>query len=108
MAVEFVGVTERKSVVDWLEGKITDHERIVPLVGESSCACGTIAKLTVYLQQNQLPPRNPSPPSRYNTSLPAFLSSCTTLNDQDLDGAALVQQAITDATLSEWVGITGV
>ena len=56
-----MGVTERKSVVDWLEGKITDHERIVPLVGESSCACGTIAKLTVYLQQNQLPPQEPLP-----------------------------------------------
>jgi len=44
-----------------LEGKITDYERIVPLVGESSCARGTIAKLTVYLQQNQLPPQEPLP-----------------------------------------------
>lgn len=34
LAVGFVSVTERKSVVDWLEGKIPDHERIVSLVGE--------------------------------------------------------------------------
>jgi len=61
LAVGFVSVTERKSVVDWLEGKITDHERIVPLVGQSSCARGTIAKLTVYLQQNRLPPQEPLP-----------------------------------------------
>jgi parafibromin len=34
LAVGFVSVTERKNVVDWLEGKIPDHERIVSLVGE--------------------------------------------------------------------------
>ena len=34
LTVGFVSVTERKSVVDWLEGRTTDHERIVPL----SCA----------------------------------------------------------------------
>lgn len=28
LAVGFVSVTERKGVVDWLEGKITTHERI--------------------------------------------------------------------------------
>ena len=33
LAVGFVSVTERKSVVDWLEGKIGDSERIVPLAG---------------------------------------------------------------------------
>ena len=36
LTVGFVSVTERKSVVDWLEGKTTDHERIVPL----TCAYG--------------------------------------------------------------------
>jgi len=36
LAVGFVSVTERKSVVDWLEGKISDHERITPLSGVSS------------------------------------------------------------------------
>ena len=56
-----MSVTERKSVVDLLEGKIIDHQRIVPLVGESSCTRGTIAKPTVYLQQNQLPPQEPLP-----------------------------------------------
>ena len=49
-------------------------------------------------------PRQKPPPSRYNTSLPAFLSSYTTLNDQDLDDAALEQQAITDAALLERAG----
>ena len=33
LAVGFVSVTERKNVVDWLEGKIADSERIVPLSG---------------------------------------------------------------------------
>ncbi|EDR11132.1 RNA polymerase II-associated protein [Laccaria bicolor S238N-H82] len=31
LAVGFVSVTERKSVVDWLEDKISGHERIAPL-----------------------------------------------------------------------------
>jgi parafibromin len=35
LAVGFVSVTERKNVVDWLEGKIPDHERIASLAGES-------------------------------------------------------------------------
>jgi parafibromin len=30
----FVSITERKGVVEWLEGIVTDHERIVPLAGE--------------------------------------------------------------------------
>ena len=34
LAVGFVSVTERKNVVDWLEGKIPDHGRIVSLAGE--------------------------------------------------------------------------
>jgi parafibromin len=29
----FVSITERKGVVEWLEGKVLDHERIVPLPG---------------------------------------------------------------------------
>ena len=36
LAVGFVSVTERKSVVDWLEDKISGHERIAPLSGVSS------------------------------------------------------------------------
>ncbi|KAF7298863.1 CDC73-C domain-containing protein [Mycena indigotica] len=31
LAVGFVSVTERKNVVDWLEGRTTENERIVPL-----------------------------------------------------------------------------
>ncbi|KAJ7442643.1 RNA polymerase II-associated protein [Mycena latifolia] len=41
LAVGFVSVTERKNVVDWLEGKITDHERIVPLVADTTTPPGT-------------------------------------------------------------------
>lgn len=33
LAVGFVSVTERKSVVDWLEGALPEHDRIAPLVG---------------------------------------------------------------------------
>lgn len=35
LAVGFVSVTERKHVVDWLEGKASDNDRITPLVCES-------------------------------------------------------------------------
>jgi len=41
LAVGFVSVTERKSVVDWLEGKIPDNERIVSLVVESTTPPGS-------------------------------------------------------------------
>jgi parafibromin len=34
LIVGFVSVTERKNVVDWLEGRISDSDRIVPLTGE--------------------------------------------------------------------------
>lgn len=34
LALGFVSVTERKGVVDWLEGRVAEHERIVPLIGE--------------------------------------------------------------------------
>lgn len=34
----FVSITERKGVVEWLEGRVTEHERIAPLAGES-CVC---------------------------------------------------------------------
>ena len=37
LAVGFVSVTERKSIVEWLEGKVNDLERIVPIAG--ACAC---------------------------------------------------------------------
>ncbi|KAK7048495.1 CDC73-C domain-containing protein [Favolaschia claudopus] len=36
LAAGFVSVTERKNVVDWLEGKISENERILPLVAEST------------------------------------------------------------------------
>lgn len=33
LAVGFVSVTERKGVVDWLEGIVADSDRISPLAG---------------------------------------------------------------------------
>lgn len=38
LAVGFVSVTERKGVVEWLEGKTSDLESIVPLGGEHCSA----------------------------------------------------------------------
>jgi len=32
----YVSITERKTVVDWLEGRIPDHDRIRPVQGERS------------------------------------------------------------------------
>jgi parafibromin len=46
LAVGFVSVTERKNVVDWLEGKISDNERIVSLAGESTGSFEVISELT--------------------------------------------------------------
>jgi parafibromin len=44
LAVGFVSVTERKNVVDWLEGKIPDHERIVSLASEWSGSLEILAR----------------------------------------------------------------
>ncbi|KDQ59793.1 hypothetical protein JAAARDRAFT_126976 [Jaapia argillacea MUCL 33604] len=57
-AVGFVSVTERKSLVDWLEGKIEQYESIVPLVGE--------------LSGSTTPPGTP-PHSRTTSSVPSAL-----------------------------------
>lgn len=35
LVVGFVSITERKTVVDWLEGRTSTHQRIVPLAGMS-------------------------------------------------------------------------
>jgi len=41
LAVGFVSVTERKGLVDWLEGRVADLERIVPLVSGSTTPPGS-------------------------------------------------------------------
>ncbi|KAG6378190.1 RNA pol II accessory factor, Cdc73 family-domain-containing protein [Boletus reticuloceps] len=41
LTVGFVSVTERKSIVEWLEGKVADLERIKPLASESTTPPGT-------------------------------------------------------------------
>jgi parafibromin len=47
LAVGFVSVTERKNVVDWLEGRIADHEKIIPLIGEQLQS--PVLRVTAYL-----------------------------------------------------------
>lgn len=41
----FVSITERKGVIDWLEGKVSEHERIAPLETESTTPPGTPPQL---------------------------------------------------------------
>ncbi|KAI0792621.1 RNA polymerase II accessory factor, partial [Abortiporus biennis] len=41
LSVGFVSVTERKSVVDWLEGRVADLERIIPLSSGSTTPPGS-------------------------------------------------------------------
>lgn len=60
LAVGFVSVTERKNVVDWLEGRIADHERIVPLVGKLCRICRWRIVLTsVAAAESTTPPGSP-------------------------------------------------
>ncbi|KAF8801452.1 RNA polymerase II-associated protein [Phlegmacium glaucopus] len=46
LSAGFVSVTERKHVTDWLEGKISDNERIAPLTSESTTPPGTPPRTT--------------------------------------------------------------
>lgn len=41
LPVGFISITDRKNVVDWLEGKVNDLEDIAPVASE--CACMTSA-----------------------------------------------------------------
>ncbi|EGN96347.1 hypothetical protein SERLA73DRAFT_59315 [Serpula lacrymans var. lacrymans S7.3] len=41
LALGFVSITERKNVVDWLEGRTSENERIVSLIVESTTPPGT-------------------------------------------------------------------
>ncbi|TFK65330.1 RNA polymerase II-associated protein [Pluteus cervinus] len=56
LAVGFISVTERKSVVDWLEGRLAHHERIVPPPDEA--------------QESTTPPGSP-PKSAASRALPS-------------------------------------
>ncbi|PFH53548.1 hypothetical protein AMATHDRAFT_137288 [Amanita thiersii Skay4041] len=49
LTVGFVSVTERKNVVGWLEGKISEYERIVPLLGESTTPPGSPPRSSIAL-----------------------------------------------------------
>ncbi|KAM6500993.1 RNA polymerase II-associated protein [Amanita muscaria] len=49
LAVGFVSVTERKNVVDWLEGKIAEYERIVSVPTESTTPPGTPPRTSLVL-----------------------------------------------------------
>ncbi|KLO15250.1 RNA polymerase II-associated protein [Schizopora paradoxa] len=41
LVVGFVSVTERKALVDWLEGKLSQHDRIVPSASDSKTPPGS-------------------------------------------------------------------
>jgi hypothetical protein len=41
LAVGFISITDRKSVVDWLEGKVNDLDNIAPPMGSPSRATTT-------------------------------------------------------------------
>lgn len=49
LTVGFVSVTERKSVVEWLEGKVADLERIRPLASGTWCFSPSIRRACVGL-----------------------------------------------------------
>jgi parafibromin len=61
LAVGFVSVTERKSVVDWLEGSGNDHGRIVPLVGEHSALSFTESSSISWLSVGSTTPPGTPP-----------------------------------------------
>lgn len=52
--VGFVSVTERKGVVDWLEGRLSDLERIVPLACKPNTRSPLIGLTSVYHEQQNL------------------------------------------------------
>ncbi|KAF5387093.1 hypothetical protein D9615_002055 [Tricholomella constricta] len=66
LAVGFVSVTERKSVVEWLEGRVTENSRIVPLPSDSTTPPGsprrsaTHATLTPHKSHAELTSSSPT------------------------------------------------
>lgn len=62
----FISVTERKGVVDWLEGRAASHERIVPEASgsTSAAALGAAAPTSRHAQESTTPPGSP-PKSAY-------------------------------------------
>jgi parafibromin len=66
LVVGFVSVTERKNVVDWLEAKTSDYERIAPLSEESTTPPGTPPRtsLTLTSSPSKTQPASASPPKR--------------------------------------------
>ncbi|PCH38531.1 RNA polymerase II-associated protein [Wolfiporia cocos MD-104 SS10] len=70
LAVGFVSVTERKNVVDWLEGRVNDLDNIVPL----ACECHRISTPSlnrmVPAAESTTPPGTP-PQLRQNAGLPS-------------------------------------
>jgi hypothetical protein len=53
LAVGFVSVTERKSIVEWLEGKVQDLKRIVSLAGAWRCKLDLELSPSFLQQQSQ-------------------------------------------------------
>jgi len=69
LTVGFVSVTERKSVVEWLEGKVADLERIRPLASgtcvflplDSPCVCWRVGSCVCFVLwvESTTPPGTP-------------------------------------------------
>ena len=59
LVVGFVSVTERKNVVDWLEAKTSDYERIAPLSGKSSRLAIVYVSLWLHAEESTTPPGTP-------------------------------------------------
>jgi len=61
-----VAITEKSSVIEWLEGRLLDHPNILPLQGEKSRLPGTelmiVSQLTFYLAGSTTP-KTPPPSS---------------------------------------------
>jgi len=72
LAVGFVSVTERKNLVDWLEGRLPELERIAPLVSESTTPPGTPPTTYARISQsNSTPFASSSRPSDPNGTSPS-------------------------------------
>ncbi|OJA11911.1 hypothetical protein AZE42_06132 [Rhizopogon vesiculosus] len=63
LAVGFVSVTERKSIVEWLEGKINDLKRIVSIAGvwHASLVLGFVSEVLA-AEESTTPPGTPPHP----------------------------------------------
>ena len=70
LAVGFVSVTERKGIVEWLEGKVTDLKRLVPIAGASTREICSVIRVqgSCSGRVDDTPGNTPSPKCSHRTS----------------------------------------